>query len=95
MGRSATPSSHPPKRVTHVRWSDLRRSSEYQGRWVALDKPRYDEATREPVEGDLVDADEDLGALCARMRQSSRTACAIVFCEAESPLSRRVPRTMH
>jgi hypothetical protein len=48
--------------------------------WVALDNCRYDQVTREPVEGDVVDSDQDLAGLCRRMRETGRTACSILFC---------------
>ncbi len=62
-------------------WSDLCRSPELFGMWVALDNCRYDKETRRPVEGDLVDADEDLAALCGRMREKGRSNCTILRCE--------------
>ncbi len=49
--------------------------------WVALDNCRYDVATKKPLEGDVVDADEDVGALCGRMREMGRGNCAILFCD--------------
>jgi hypothetical protein len=64
-------------------WSDLCRSSDYAGMWVALDKCRFDSETRQPIEGDVVDSDNDLAALCGRMRESRRTNCAIVYCDDE------------
>jgi hypothetical protein len=51
------------------------------GVWVALDNCRYDQATLQPIEGDIVDSDEDLAELCGRMRAAGRTSCAIFFCE--------------
>jgi hypothetical protein len=56
-------------------------SDEYRGRWVALDNCRYDARTAQPVEGTIVDADEDLAELCTRIRQSENRHCAILFCE--------------
>jgi hypothetical protein len=61
--------------------SDVSRSEQFTGRWVALDNCRYDPDTRLPIEGDVVDSDEDVAELCARMREAGRTACAIHFCE--------------
>jgi hypothetical protein len=49
--------------------------------WVALDACRYDPTTRQPVEGDVVDADEDLAELCARMRETGRSSCTILLCD--------------
>lgn len=67
----------------------------FGGRWVALDNVRYDPSTTQPLEADVVDADENLGELCARMRELDRCHCAVLFCEpprANAPLSRRTPR---
>jgi hypothetical protein len=79
-------------------WWDLCRLDEYRGRWVALDNVRYDPATSQPIEGDIVDADEDLADLCSRMRSTDRTACAILHCDVEPPRSlptRRPPQHAH
>ena len=70
-------------------WPQIRQSSEYRGRWVALDNCRYDVKTAEPVEGSIVDADDDLVELCTRIRHSENKHCAILFCEEEiAPSSR-------
>jgi len=47
---------------------------------VALDNCRYDQASMQPIEGDVVDSDEDLAELCGRMRASDRGSCAILYC---------------
>ena len=62
-------------------WWELCQLDEYRGRWVALDNVRYDPVTSQPMEGEVVDADEDLADLCARMRSTDRTACAILHCD--------------
>ncbi len=64
-------------------WREICRSDEYRGRWVALDNVRYDPMSSLPLEADVVDADEDLADLCARMRASDRTSCAILHCDEE------------
>lgn len=56
-------------------------SDAYRGRWVALDNCRYDARTAQPVEGTIVDADEDLAELCTRIRQNEGRHCAILFCD--------------
>jgi hypothetical protein len=66
-------------RNTHVMWEDLCRDDDYRGRWVALDDVRYENGT--PVEGNLVDVDADLAALCARVQGADHTSCAILFCD--------------
>jgi len=65
-------------------WRQIREHEEFQGRWVALDDCRYDARTARPVEGSVVDADEDLVALCNRMQDSNNRHCAILFCEEPS-----------
>lgn len=64
-------------------WLQIQQSNEYRGRWVALDNVRYDPLTSQPLEADVVDADEDLADLCARMRELDRHACAVLFCDEE------------
>ncbi len=66
---------------SRMSWPQIRQSDEYRGRWVALDNCRYDARTAEPVEGTIIDADDDLVELCTRIRQSENKHCAIVFCE--------------
>ena len=59
-------------------------------RCVALDDCRYDGRTVQPIEGSVVDSDEDLVELCARIQDSAMSHCAIVFCgEEDEPVSRR------
>lgn len=73
---------------SRMRWEEICAPSRFGGRWVALDNVRYDPSTAQPLEGDVVDADEDLGSLCARMRELDRTSCAVLFCEEPmAPLS--------
>jgi hypothetical protein len=82
--------------TTRMTWPQLQRSDEFRGRWVALDNCRYDAKTAQPVEGSVVDADEDLAELCHRIRSEDGRHCAIVFCsqegEVEAPPSNRLPR---
>lgn len=67
--------------VNRMTWPELCRSERYKGLWVALDNCRYDSVTRQPIEGDVVDADPELSELCARMRGAGRCACTILFCQ--------------
>lgn len=62
-------------------WREICHHELYRGRWVALDNVRYDPMTSLPLEAEVVDADEDLADLCARMRAADRTACAILHCD--------------
>jgi hypothetical protein len=64
-------------------WPQICRSAQFKGMWVALDKCRYDQSNMQPIEGDVVDADEDLAALCGRLREAQRGSCAILFCDGE------------
>lgn len=66
---------------SRMTWPEIQASDEYRGRWVALDNCRYDAKTAQPVEGTIVDADEDLVELCTRIRQSENKHCAILFCD--------------
>ena len=75
-------------------WPQIRLSNEFRGRWVALDHCRYDAKTAQPVEGVVVDADEDLVELCSRIQESENRHCAILFCEEApevEPMSSRRP----
>jgi len=74
-------------------WFEICESEDYRGCWVALDNVRYDPVTSQPLEAEVVDCDEDLGDLCARMRAADRTSCAIFHCEEEysSPMTLRMP----
>ncbi|WP_437508626.1 hypothetical protein [Sorangium sp. So ce1099] len=73
-------------------WRDICRSEEFAGRWVALDNVRYVQGASQPAEADVVDADDDLADLCARMREADRTACAILFVEDDAGVPARLQR---
>ena len=66
--------------ASKMSWDTICRSDEFRGRWVALDECRYDEETGRATEGAVVDADDDLVELCARIRESEWKHCAILFC---------------
>ena len=72
-------------------WGEISQSESLRGRWVALDKCRYDRNASHPAEGDVVDADEDLAELCNRVREANRAHCAIVFCDEDAPPPSREP----
>jgi hypothetical protein len=77
-------------------WPEVRQSGEFAGRWVAVDNCKYDAKTAEPIEGTIIDADEDLVELCTRIKQGENKHCAILFCEGEDPApgsSRRIKTT--
>jgi hypothetical protein len=79
---------------SRLTWPQICRIDEYRGRWVALDDCTYDARTAQPVEGSVVDADEDLVALCSRMQANEARHLAILFCDElppEEPPSSRAP----
>jgi hypothetical protein len=73
----------------------IRQNDAYRGRWVALDDCRYDSRTAQPVEGSVVDSDEDLVALCNRMQESELSHCAILFCSEEDEAPQSARRAAH
>lgn len=64
-------------------WSELCNDNELQGRWVALDACRYDASSGQVLEGVVVDVDDDLGALCSRVKSARCKHCAIVLVSSE------------
>jgi hypothetical protein len=66
---------------SRLTWPEIRQSDEFSGRWVALDHCRYDARTAQPVEGIVIDVDDDLVELCSRIQESENRHCAILFCE--------------
>jgi len=65
-------------------WSEILSSADLRGRWIALGECSFDEQTGQATEGLVVDADDDLGELCSRMRDSRWRNCAICFAEGEA-----------
>ena len=67
-------------------WEDIRRSDRYRGRWVALDNVRYDPATTQPMEADIVEVDDDLADLCGRcVRPAQAHATSLLRKETRRP----------
>lgn len=64
--------------VERLSWDEICRRPECRGRWVALQGCRYDETTGKAAEGQLVDVDDDLAALCGRVRDQWKN-CAILY----------------
>ena len=64
---------------TGVAWEDICRDETWQGRWVALDGCAYNECG-EATAGLVIDYDDNLADLCARMSAERRKRCSIVFC---------------
>jgi hypothetical protein len=78
---------------SRMTWRELCRSDRYKGLWVAIDNCRYDQSTRQPVEGDVVDSDREFSELCTRMRETGRTSCTILFCEQDVFIEADEPRS--
>jgi len=60
-------------------WEDICNDATWQGRWVALDDCAYNEAGQATA-GLVVDYDDDLAELCARLSAERRKRCSVVFC---------------
>lgn len=60
-------------------WSEICRSEVCRGRWVAIDRCRYDQTSGRAVEGQVVDVDPDLAELLSRVRESPWKGCEILF----------------
>ncbi|MGB5810676.1 MAG: hypothetical protein WBG86_09115 [Polyangiales bacterium] len=69
----------PPVVDQAMTWDAIRADSTWQGRWVALDDCAYNEAG-EATAGLVVDHDDNLADLCARLSADRRKRCSIVFC---------------
>ena len=76
-------------------WSELCESDEYRGRWVALDGCRYDEATSKPIEGTVIDVDDDVVELCNRVRDAEMRDCAILFIDGNRASMLAAARALH
>lgn len=76
---------------SRMSWNEICAHQQFRGRWVALDRCRYDDSTKEPAEGTVIDADDDLAELCSRVKKANHHFCTILFCERSAPgfLSRR------
>lgn len=68
---------HDEDDLERLSWTEITRRPELEGRWVALHDCRYDREGK-AAEGDLVDADDDLQSLCARV-QGRWQNCQILF----------------
>jgi hypothetical protein len=77
--------AHAHKTASRLTWLQIRQADEFRGRWVALDNCKYDARTAQPVEGSVVDSDEDLVELCSRIQQSDNRRCAILYCDDADP----------
>jgi hypothetical protein len=62
-------------------WHEICAHKKYRGRWVALDGCRFDNSTQQPSEGTVIDADDDLGELCSRVKRANHHFCTILYCE--------------
>ena len=75
--------------MERMTWDQICQSDDLKGRWIAMDDCRFDEATGRATEGLVVDADDDLAELCARMRESKFTNCSILFADERETLTGR------
>ena len=66
--------------MERMTWNDICSNDHFRGRWVALDDCLYDEVSGKPKAGAVVDAEDQLVALCSRIRDSKWKNCAILFC---------------
>ena len=62
-----------------VAWKDICGDARWEGRWVALDGCTYNEAGKATA-GLVVDYDDNLAELCARLSAERRKRCSVVFC---------------
>ena len=60
-------------------WEDICGDAACQGRWVALDDCAYN-AAGEATAGLVVDYDDNLADLCARLSAERRKRCSVVYC---------------
>lgn len=68
-----------------MKWDEICLRDDCRGRWVALQGCTFDASTGHAAEGEIVDIDDDLAELCARVREDHRTQCAIQFCATHRP----------
>ena len=68
-----------PEDSDPMAWDDICREETWQGRWVALDDCAYN-AAGEATAGLVVDYDDNLAELCARLSAERRKSCSVVFC---------------
>lgn len=80
-GGATSNEAGPSRSSLRARWEELCASPAYRGRWVALDNPTYLPNSKELVEADVVDVDDDLAVLCARLRASSKKECCVLLCQ--------------
>ena len=73
------PEPEPTLAQPAMAWEDICRDSTWQGRWVALDDCAYNDAG-EATAGLVVDYDDNLADLCARLSAERRKRCSVVFC---------------
>jgi hypothetical protein len=72
--------------MNKMSWREICENDNLRGRWVAIDDCRFDEATGRAMEGSVVDVDDDLAELCARIRESKWKNCSIVYAEIEGSI---------
>jgi len=68
-----------PEEPRPLTWEEIRGDAAWHGRWVALDDCAYNDAGQATA-GLVVDYDDDLAELCARLSAERRKRCSVVFC---------------
>ena len=81
--------------MQRMTWEQIIESEELRGRWIAMDDCSFDESTGKATEGLVVDSDDDLAELCARIQESEHTNCSIVLADMEGRASSPPARTMN
>jgi len=77
--RTSSINFRPDSASSAMAWEDICHESAWQGRWVALDECAYDAAGRATA-GQVVDYDDNLAELCARLSAERRKRCSVVYC---------------
>lgn len=70
--------------MQRMTWQEICSSDDLRGRWIAMDECSFDDSTGRATEGLVVDSDDDLAALCSRMRASEHRNCAIVLADEDA-----------
>jgi hypothetical protein len=83
MGRFVDPGKRSVVRAKvmgRLSWPQIQSDQTFRGRWVALCDCVLDDSRR-PLAGSVIDCDEDLVALCSRIRDGGGRRCTICYCD--------------
>ena len=78
--------------MQRMTWKEICENDDLRGRWVAIDGCLFDESTGSAVSAEVVDADDDLAELCARIRESKWKNCSILLAERDSEVLKTCAR---